>query len=198
MPRRASLAGVVAIVTLLLVPSTGPVAAGGGCHGPDPGAQTEGPATVVRMDICSFAPTIVAVPVGTTVRFLNTAPNDHAVVGRGRTWGSATLAPGAEVAVRFDEAGIHPFACPLHPGMVGAVVVEAVAAAGAPEEPAATASPIGAASTASGLAESDGPGAAAGGAIGLIGGAVLGVGAMGLTRRRRAESPASPTTPTEG
>ncbi|HEX7346507.1 MAG TPA: plastocyanin/azurin family copper-binding protein, partial [Candidatus Limnocylindrales bacterium] len=78
---------------------------------------------VIRMDVCSFAPTVSRVAVGTTVRFLNTSTIEHAVVGRSTTWGSEILSPGNEYAERFDAAGTYPFSCPLHPGMVGAIVV---------------------------------------------------------------------------
>ncbi len=71
---------------------------------------TEGPATVVRMDACSFEPTVIHVPVGTTVRFLNTAQNEHAVSGRRQRGRSADiLGPGDEFSERFDEAGIYPY-----------------------------------------------------------------------------------------
>ena len=61
--------------TSLLLASVGvaPVSAGGGCHGEDGSVHSEGDATVVRMGPCSFSPTVVHVPAGTEVRFLNTA-----------------------------------------------------------------------------------------------------------------------------
>jgi len=33
------------------------------------------------------------------------------------------LQPGASISYTFDEAGVHPYACALHPGMSGAIVV---------------------------------------------------------------------------
>lgn len=106
--------------------------AGGGCHVDQGAGYTEGTATVVRMDVCSFEPTVVRVPVGTNMRFINTAQNDHAVSGRLNTWGSPDiLAPGAEFSHRFSTAGIYPFTCPLHPGMVGTVIVGGAASAAA-------------------------------------------------------------------
>ena len=107
--------------------------AGGGCHVEPVNGYTEGNATVVRMDACSFEPTVVRVPVGTTVRFLNTAPNDHAVAGRRNLWGSEDiLVPGAEFSEQFGTAGVYPYSCPLHPGMVGAVIVGESGQAAAP------------------------------------------------------------------
>jgi hypothetical protein len=79
--------------------------------------------TVIRMDVCSFAPTVSRVPVGTRVRFLNTSTIEHAVVGRLTTWGSEILSPGTEFSQTFEAAGTYPYTCPLHVGMVGAIVV---------------------------------------------------------------------------
>ena len=77
------------LVAALAAPAT---QAGGGCHGNDGSAYTEGDGnTVIRMDVCSFSPTINRVPIGATVRFLNTSNVEHAVAGRAGTWGSAIL-----------------------------------------------------------------------------------------------------------
>jgi plastocyanin len=128
------------VATLLLVSlGVAPVSAGGGCHGEDATAHTEGDATVVRMGICSFSPTVVHVPVGTAVRFLNTAEVNHLVVGEAQSWGTQTeLVPGKELQRTFGAKGVFPYSCPLHPGMVGAVVVGG-ADAGAAVPPAAAA-----------------------------------------------------------
>lgn len=110
------------LLLALVVPAA--VRAGGGCHAPDGSVHMEGSTTVVRMDVCSFGPTVAKVPVGTTVRFLNTSSIDHAVVGRAASWGRAELLqPGKEFSETFTTAGTYPFSCPLHPGMVGAIVV---------------------------------------------------------------------------
>ncbi len=125
MPRR--LIQAIAAVVLLLAPGSGiasTVLAGGGCHADVSGSvHTDGTASVIRMDVCSFAPTVARVPVGTEVRFLNTSTVEHVVLGRGQTWGGAPLPPGRELIQAFAEPGVFPYSCPLHPGMVGAVVV---------------------------------------------------------------------------
>ena len=88
------------LVAALAAPAT---QAGGGCHGNDGSAYTEGDGnTVIRMDVCSFSPTINRVPIGATVRFLNTSNVEHAVVGRAGTWGSAILPVGTEFSETFD------------------------------------------------------------------------------------------------
>jgi plastocyanin len=133
---RRTLISIVAVISFLLLLAAVPavVRAGGGCHQPglDGSTYTEGPATVVRMDVCSFAPTIARVPVGTAVRFLNTSNGPHAVLGRSGTWASETLQPGDEYSATFTSEGTYPFECPLHPGMVGAIVVGDGALDGAP------------------------------------------------------------------
>jgi plastocyanin len=108
--------GVAAVPTAL---------AGGGCHAELTGnVHTDGATSVVRMDVCSFEPTVARVPVDGEVRFLNTATIDHVVLGRGQSWGSGeNLRPGDERVARFAEAGVFPYGCPIHPGMVGTIVV---------------------------------------------------------------------------
>ena len=165
--------------------------AGGGCHMGEDGGSTEGVATVVRMDVCSFEPTVVRVPAGPSVRFRNTAQNDHAVSGRRNTWGSADiLAPGAEFSHLFGVAGIYPFTCPLHPGMVGAVIVGGADQAAAPMSVVGNGTGPAPADVATGdqtgsaaIVSAAVGGAAAGGVIGLLFGLIV-------ARRRPTSTPA--------
>jgi plastocyanin len=99
-----------------------PVAAGGGCHGGEGVAATEGASSVVRIDGCTFGPTVTRVPVGTEVTFLNTSISPHDVTGRMAEWGSRTLEVGQRYAHRFGTAGVYAYSCSLHPGMAGVVV----------------------------------------------------------------------------
>jgi plastocyanin len=126
----------LAMLSLAMVAIPTLVRAGGGCHaGADGSTYMEGDGTaVIRMDVCSFAPTVSRVAVGTTVRFLNTADIQHQVLGRSATWGSVLLDPGQEHSERFQAAGVYPYTCPLHPGMVGAIVVGEAAAGGAGDQ----------------------------------------------------------------
>jgi plastocyanin len=183
---RRSIAAATLVPFLLLIAALAAPAtqAGGGCHMPDGSVYTEGESTVIRMDTCSFSPTIARVPVGTTVRFLNTSTIDHAVVGRAGSFESQILSPGAEYSAKFAAAGTYPFSCPLHPGMVAAIVVGGDATP-AEAAPAMT-------STSAETAATDTVGVEvlplavaglAGLAIGAVGG-VLGAGAI-ATRRRR-------------
>jgi plastocyanin len=121
---RRSILALASLLLLTLSAIAAPLVAqaGGGCHGPvsPPG---DGPASVIKIDGCQFFPTVVRVPVGTTVRFLNTGDVDHNVAGVGGTWGTAQLAVLGEYRRTFDAPGVYPFACTFHPGMNGAVVV---------------------------------------------------------------------------
>lgn len=89
------------------------------------------PVDTIRLDTCAFFPTIARIPVGGSVRFLNSSILSHLITGANLAWGSHTsaLEPGLSVSYRFDEPGLYPFSCMLHPGMTGAVSVGGVTAA---------------------------------------------------------------------
>lgn len=132
----------IASLGLLLaaaVASAPAVLGGGGCHGKsgDVAKPAGAPAAavlasadlVVNVEKCDFAPMVTQVPVGATVAFVNKDAAPHQVTGYHATWSSDILEQGQAYAWHFDEAGVHPYSCPLHPGMVGAIVVRATVAA---------------------------------------------------------------------
>ncbi|MEW6225078.1 MAG: plastocyanin/azurin family copper-binding protein [Chloroflexota bacterium] len=185
----SALSGSLVLAALVLAPVAG-VSAGGGCHAENGAVHNEGETSVVRMDVCTFEPTVARVDVGTEVRFLNTSAMFHVVTGERQSWGSqGELRQGEELRQTFDRAGIYPYSCPLHPGMVGAIVVgDPDAAAAAPlgdSAPAGAADATAAGSTDAGLA----PALLL--AVGLA--AVAGVVSMAalLTARRRTASTAT-------
>ncbi len=113
----------------VVVPSA---SAGNPCfHDYEIPALTSGTDTEIKLLPCAFAPTITTVPVGSTVRFFNGPSFSHLVTGAGQAWGSpdVEVPPGTSVAYTFDTAGIYPYACVLHPGMSGVIVVGDVASA---------------------------------------------------------------------
>lgn len=116
-----SIAAVPILLVLGLV-AAGAATAGGGCHG-GPSTPSEAMSTVVKIDGCTFLPTITRVPVGTAVQFLNSGTGPHDITGRSGTWGSPMLEPGRSFAYRFAVAGIYPYSCSLHPGMAGVIAV---------------------------------------------------------------------------
>jgi plastocyanin len=101
---------------------TGIASAGGGCHAT--GATTSSGSAVELSDLC-FDSTVLYVKPGTDVTWTNRDPLGHNVVGVAATWGDPelTLNQGDTVSYRFDENGVYPYACWIHPGMIGAIVV---------------------------------------------------------------------------
>ena len=115
------------VVVLTVAALTGPVVgvalAGGGCHLGATQADERGSdrVTIELKDAC-FTPSILQVDPGTTVTFVNRDPFVHNVGGT--AWGHFdTLLQGNRFAATFDESGVYPFACSIHPGMTGAIVV---------------------------------------------------------------------------
>lgn len=159
--------------------AAGVALAGGGCHGGEGVAPAEGTATVVKIDGCTFAPTVTRVAVGTQVQFLNTSPQIHDVTGQNGEWRSDTLQSGQSFAFRFARAGIYPYSCSLHPGMAGVVAVGASVGANDAVDSAPVSATVPAAPTAAG--DSTLPILAAGG-FGILAGALV-AGAV-VSRRR--------------
>lgn len=139
----------------LLAPA--PVAAGDPCfHGYEMPPATSGPGTDIKLMPCSFEPTVTFVDPGTEVTFYNGPEYTHLITGANQVWGSreVEVQPNSTVSYTFEEAGIYPYACALHVGMSGAIVVGDVASGlgagtggvtGGPAEPAeaaATAAPV--------------------------------------------------------
>ena len=103
--------------------SSGPATAGGGCmHGSPP---TDGTGSTVEMIDACFTPTVLHVARGAEVVFVNRDEGVvHNVVGIGGTWGTFDdVSFGDSVDYRFDSNGVYLYACFLHEGMIGAVVV---------------------------------------------------------------------------
>jgi plastocyanin len=166
-------------LVLLGLAVAGGATAGGGCHGGTGATASTASSTVVRIDGCTFQPTVNQVPVGVLVTFLNTSGGPHDVTGGSGGWRSPMLDGGASYTHRFTESGVYPYSCSLHPGMAGVVVVGPTDVALASDVQAAPAPPAPAADGGSPV-----PVALAGG-LGLVAGA-LGAGLL-LHRRERAE-----------
>jgi plastocyanin len=118
-------------VALLVAPAV--ALAGDPCfHGFDMPKATVASTSQVQTMPCAFSPTVAHVPVGTTITFVNDGQDAHLVTGANQEWGSRDVALRArsKVTQTFDTPGVYPFACSLHPGIVGAIVVGADSAAG--------------------------------------------------------------------
>jgi plastocyanin len=123
-----------ALVVLAIIVGTWlsalPASAGGGgiCHQRDMTASTRN--DVFIKDFC-FKSTITRVQVGEPVTFTNKDPFAHNVVGWRADWGRVqNMKPGDSFTYRFAEPGVYPYACYLHFGMTGAVVVDEELGAG--------------------------------------------------------------------
>ena len=118
------------ILWLLAVPTT---SAGDPCyHDFSMPTTTSEATTEIKLMSCAFAPTVAHVAVGATVTFFNGPDFVHLVTGANQAWGSrdTELQPGAKVSYAFETAGVYPYACALHRGMSGAIIVGDVAAVG--------------------------------------------------------------------
>ena len=96
---------------------------------------------------CSFSPSILHVPTGGTITWVNDDYLPHAVNGTGfdATDPYTSINPGTRTSHQFNIAGIYPYMCYVHPGMAGIVVVGDVAFPGnapAPSAPLAQAAPL--------------------------------------------------------
>jgi plastocyanin len=161
---------------------------------------SEGTAAVIKLGDCAFYPTVTHVPVGSEVQFFNADLVGHEVVGANLTWGhhDKILEPGDQLGVTFAKAGLYPYACMLHPGMTGVIVVgDAASAAGAaggtvPGGPSAeprAAAPVDPAAASAAAASFDPRPAALGAAI-L---ALVAILAASIGMRRRRSNAARPT-----
>jgi plastocyanin len=124
MRAKAIMVGFVAVVAgAAMWGGSGVASAGGGCmHSTGP---TTGRGDTVELSDMCFNSTVLYVEPGTDVTWTNQDPMGHNVVGVGGTWGDLglTLLQGDTVSYRFDEEGVFPYACWIHPGMIGAIVV---------------------------------------------------------------------------
>jgi plastocyanin len=160
---------------------------GGGClHGTP---ATDGRGTTVEMvDMC-FTPTVLHASAGDTVTFVNRDGFDHTVTGVGGSWGTFDgVRAGDSVAYAFGENGVYVYACLLHPGMAGAIVVGD--GSGSPGLEPASVQPADAAdtmATAADAAVANGGGGVSRATVVAVAGLVLGAvaAAVAIAHRRR-------------
>jgi len=129
MHRRIALFLSTASAVLLLGWATaGSVVAGDPCfHSLDRPATSAGATVGIAIQDCVFSPTVTSVPVGALVTWTNRSFQSHEIVGSNLTWGAhdKLLDPGDSMGWSFDKPGVYGYACMLHPGMTGAIVVGA-------------------------------------------------------------------------
>lgn len=98
---------------------------------PPPSTAPPAPVPSVAPDVggiaivdLAFEPPVLAVPVGTTVRWVNQGVAIHTATAFDGSFDSGFLATGDAFERRFDAAGTFEYLCALHPAMVGSIVVE--------------------------------------------------------------------------
>lgn len=87
-------------------------------------AATATATTQVNMAGMTFTPACIKVSPGTTVTFNNNDSTSHTATADDGSFGSPTLAPGANFTHLFGSAGVSYYHCNIHPNMVGGVVVQ--------------------------------------------------------------------------
>lgn len=108
------------VAAFVLVPGIAAASGGGGCGGP----VTDEAGTTVEIEQMCFTPTILRVGIGEDVTFVNRDRVPHTVLGANGAWGGFdALKRGDAATYGFAEAGVYPYVCTWHVGMVGAVVV---------------------------------------------------------------------------
>lgn len=118
--RRGAALAVGAMAVAIAAAAPAAASGGGGCGGP----ITNERGTTVSIEQYCFTPTVLYVDTGDTVTFDNVDPVSHTVSGANGAWGSfEQLRRNRAVSYKFSSPGVYAYACILHPGMVGAVVV---------------------------------------------------------------------------
>jgi len=102
--------------------STGGGVQVGGSGGSSGDGHQAGMTDVVIVDF-AFQPMAIFVGVGDTVQWTNTGSVDHTVDSDTEIFESGSIDPGRFYRYTFDEPGIFPYHCDIHPHMRGMVVV---------------------------------------------------------------------------
>ncbi len=79
---------------------------------------------VISITGTAYSPIAVTIATGTSVKFVNNDTVQHTVTADDLTWGSGTLAPGAEFVHTFSSVGIYPFFDSYNSRLTGAIYVE--------------------------------------------------------------------------
>jgi alcohol dehydrogenase (cytochrome c) len=72
----------------------------------------------------SFAPQIVRLTVGSSVRWTNDGGLPHTATAQNGAWDTGELSPGQSNSITLDRPGIYAYSCIPHPWMFGQVIVE--------------------------------------------------------------------------
>lgn len=115
---------VAAVGAVAVAGAPGAAVAGGGCHGSAALRLTDERTDTVLASDCAFLPGVVRVEAGEAVTFMNNDVVPHSFTGVASSFGDFNeYALGESVGYMFEEPGVYPYFCALHPSMAGAVVV---------------------------------------------------------------------------
>lgn len=92
-------------------------------------ASCDGTTVPCVVDIRNFAfePSVLTVPAGATVTWVNREQQVglvHTSTSDGAGWDSGVLAPGASFSRAFSQTGSFAYHCEPHPGMRATIIVE--------------------------------------------------------------------------
>jgi plastocyanin len=104
--------------------STTATTAGGAATTGGAATSAAGNAVQVMMTNRSYQPQQVTVKVGDTVTWVNQDAPKHDVVADNGEFKRDLFDKGGTFSLTFTKAGTYPYHCSIHPGMVGAVVVQ--------------------------------------------------------------------------
>ena len=91
---------------------------------PGPAKQVSDPQVTVPIYGGTYHPKVLTVRTGTTVTWVNRAPDSHTVTSVNRLFNSGIIKPGSHYKLTFTKAGIYHYYCTLHPTtMRGTLIV---------------------------------------------------------------------------
>ncbi len=104
--------------------AAGPSGGGGGGGGGSTSVTVAIPVTDYGGNVSpSFSPTTIAVPAGGSVTWRNDDTVSHTTTSDTNLW-NGSLGAGGSFSRTFSTAGTYPYACAIHNGMSGRVIVQ--------------------------------------------------------------------------
>ena len=128
----------LAAASALVLPGMAGAGGGGHCQAQE---LTTSKGTTSAIELGCYSPTVLYVGAGGEVTWTNRDAVPHTVTGLFGSWGNyEQFGLNESMAFTFDEAGVFPYFCVVHPTMQGVVVVgaEGVGAVAPPQEVATT------------------------------------------------------------
>jgi plastocyanin len=87
------------------------------------GRNSQAQPVEVKVDNFTFNPQAINIPANTTVTWVNKDDIPHVIAGNDGSFKSKALDTDDEYSNTFTKAGTYSYYCPIHPTMVGRIVV---------------------------------------------------------------------------